>query len=225
MIQALVFDLDDTLYRERDFVKSGYMAVAGHMSASFGCDCRRLYDTMIETLDTLGRDRVMTVVMEQIAGESVTIEDLVSIYRNHQPAISLYPGYTDHLRRLSRRYRLGIITDGLPEVQERKVKALGLQSLMHAIVYTWQYGKERQKPHPYSFGLMLESMHMDASNALYVGDNPVKDCRGAHLAGMKYAQINHTDATGEKLSDLPDEKPEFYIDSLFQLPDILQEMR
>jgi putative hydrolase of the HAD superfamily len=223
MIQALVFDLDDTLYRERDFVKSGYRAIARWVSKSYGCDCRRLYDTMIDTLDTQGREWVMTAVVEQFPEEWLSIEELVSVYRNHRPAISLYPGYSDHLKRLSRQYRLGIITDGLPEVQERKVKALGLESLMDAIVYTWQYGKEREKPHPYSFGLMLESIHIDAANALYIGDNPVKDCMGAHRAGMQYAQINHTGATGKSSADLPDEEPEFYIDSLFQLPDILQE--
>lgn len=92
-------------------------------------------------------------------------------------------------KELSASYRMGIITDGLPEVQEREVRALQLEKLMDYIIYTWVYGEARQKPHSHSFELMLQSLELAAENAFYVGDNPSKDCIGARRAGIKYAQI------------------------------------
>jgi len=221
MIKALIFDLDDTLYREKDFLESGYRAVARHMSVSFGCNYERLYSTMIETLNTQGRQNVMTVVKEEISIHSITMDALVSIYRSHIPEIQLCSGYSDLLHRLSQNYRLGIITDGMPEVQERKVRALGLDNLIDTIIYTWEYGEEKQKPHPHSFSIMLESLRTNAQCALYIGDNPLKDCNGAHRAGMKFAQIRSSTPYQDNIGE---EKPEFVIDSLFQLPPILLEL-
>ena len=224
MIHALIFDLDDTLYRERDFVESGYRAVARHIASCFGRDYGEIYNTMIETLNSEGRQMVMTVVHEQFTSGSVSIDELVSIYRNHQPTIRLYPGYRALLKQFSRSCRLGLITDGMPEVQERKVRTLLLEGLMDKIIYTWAHGVQKQKPHPYPFNLMLQSLHTEAAHALYIGDNPSKDCAGAHRAGMKCAQVGHTIAHRDVSQSDQDETPEYLIDSLFQLSTILQEM-
>jgi putative hydrolase of the HAD superfamily len=221
MIKALVFDLDDTLYREKDFVESGFKAVARYLSHTTGCDFPQLYSMMLDAMHSVGRQGVMSAVREKYTADSIPTEVLVSIYRRHSPEIRLYPGYFGLLKQLSENYRLGIITDGMPEVQERKVRALGLEMLMDAVIYTWKFGEEKQKPHPHSFSLMLQFLGTEAEEALFVGDNPVKDCMGARKAGMKCAQIK-TSASGAKVTC--NEKPEYIIDSLFQLPAILQEL-
>ena len=224
MIKALIFDLDDTLYREKDFIESGYKAVARHLSKRIGCDFNQLYAMMLDTLHSSGRHSVMTAVKERYPDDPIEIEDLVSIYRHHSPEIRLYPGYYDLLNELSDSYRLGIITDGMPEVQARKVRALQLERLMDNVIYTWEFGCEKQKPHPHSFALMLQSLETKAENALFVGDNPVKDCIGAHKAGMKCAQIRPQISDMKNLDDTYSERPEYVIDSLLQLPPILQEL-
>jgi len=224
MIQALVFDLDDTLYRERDFVASGYRAVARHIAVNYGCDFKSVFSTMIATLDAQGRQKVLAAVMERFLRPSVPLNELIDVYRQHSPKIRLYPGYFRLLRNMARCYRLGIITDGLPEVQKRKVRALRLECLMNKIIYTWEYGSEKQKPHPLAFSLMLDSLRAEPDSVLFVGDNPEKDCRGAHQIGMKYAQVQPSLPEKCQCKDEAGEEPEFVIDSLFQLPAILQEL-
>jgi putative hydrolase of the HAD superfamily len=224
MIKALLFDLDDTLYREKDFVESGYRAVARYISARFGCDYHQFYSTMIDAHDIHGRQMVMTVVKEMFPHTSISIDNLVSIYRDHRPEIQMYPGYLDLLRELSHSYQLGIITDGMPEVQESKVRALRVEGVMDNIIYTWKYGEEKQKPHPLSFELMLKSLQTEASNALYVGDNPSKDCAGAHRAGIKFVHIRPPVNSNDSRNEMPGNKPEFSIETLFQLRPILQEL-
>jgi putative hydrolase of the HAD superfamily len=224
MIRALIFDLDDTLYREKDFVASGYRAVARHVANAFGLDCHILFCGMMKTFAMQGREAVLTALRQQFLNSSVSLEELIEVYRQHTPQISLYPGYFDLLQKFSRNYRLGLITDGLPEVQERKVRALRLESVMEQIIYTWKYGSEKEKPHPLSFSVMLDSLQTDSDSALFIGDNPEKDCEGAHRAGMKCAQILHRAYYGYRPRDDGEGAPEFVIDSLFQLPTILGEL-
>jgi putative hydrolase of the HAD superfamily len=224
MIRALIFDLDDTLYRERDFVKSGYRAVAEYAAKTFGGDFDCMFSTMMKTFETQGRRAVLTVLREQYLDASIPLDMLVGIYRSHSPKIRLYPGYFELLQEFARDYRIGIITDGLPEVQERKVEALGLKMIVDRIIYTWEYGAEKEKPHPFSFSLMLDSLDTKPESALFIGDNPEKDCRGAHQAGMKYAQVQNPMEPGCMPWALVRESPEYIMDSLFKLRPILQEL-
>jgi putative hydrolase of the HAD superfamily len=224
MIQALIFDLDDTLYPERDFLASGYRAVARYIADSYDYSFDQILSTMMTVLDAWGRQRVFPALLVRFPKVSIPLTELVEVYRLHNPAIDLFPGYLALLRDLAARYRLGVITDGLPAVQERKVRALGLESILEKIIYSWEYGSERGKPHPLSFSLMLESLHADPQSALFIGDNPEKDGRGAHGVGMKYAQIQHPPLQAASPGVDGPVTSEFTIHSLFQLPQILQQM-
>jgi putative hydrolase of the HAD superfamily len=222
MIRALVFDLDDTLYIERDFVMSGYRAVAQYLADNRPGSFETAFGAMAETYSRHGRQMVFPMLLERFPEASLSLRQLVDVYRRHQPAIRLMPGYLELLQKLGRRYRLGIITDGLPAVQERKIHALGLRGVVDKIIYTWEYGSEKEKPHPFPFSLMLEYLHAEPASVLFVGDNPDKDCRGAHGVGMKFAQIQCWN--GQPPGFAAGEQPEFFIETLFQLPQILNHM-
>jgi putative hydrolase of the HAD superfamily len=219
MIQALVFDLDDTLYPEVDFVTGGYRAVARYVCEKYGGSYNEIFCAMMTRFTNEGRRSVFPMVVERFLDPGVPVAELVEVYRRHIPEIHMFPGYSCLLQELSRNYRLGILTDGLPEVQKRKVRALGLEHLVDKIIYTWDYGSEMEKPHPMTFSLMLDYLRAEPINALYVGDNPAKDCKGAHQAGMKFAQLRAPSCCDTAAGSV--EKPEFVIDSLYQLPRIL----
>jgi putative hydrolase of the HAD superfamily len=224
MIEALIFDLDDTLYLERDFVMSGYQAVARHLADTGICDHQSAFSCMTGTFSSEGRQMVFTALTERFPNTSGMLADLIEVYRRHNPAICLFPGYPELLRGFAQRYRLGIITDGLPSVQERKVQALGLDGIMNKIIYTWAYGPDKEKPHPFSFSLMLESLRAEPGSALFIGDNPEKDCKGAHQAGMRCVQVKHPKANATRSGSVVQEQPEFVVETLHQLPQILQHM-
>jgi putative hydrolase of the HAD superfamily len=224
MIEALVFDLDDTLYPEQEFVLSGYRAVAHHISDSNIGSFNRAFSCMSDTYVREGKLRVFPALIETLPDTSIKLADLVEIYRQHDPSIGLFPGYWELLRTLAQKYRLGLITDGLPAVQARKVQALGLESVIDKVIYTWEYGEDKEKPHPFSFSLMLDYLHVKPEAALFVGDNPIKDCRGAHSAGMKCAQIQSLTAVAEHSDSRVRESPEFLMTTLLQLPQILRHL-
>ena len=217
MIEAILFDLDDTLYSEKEFVVSGYKTVARKVAATNGCDFTAAFEYMMYSLQTAGRRTVFSDLLAYFPTIPFTINDLVWTYREHIPIIELMPGYRKLLQQLRKNYRLGIITDGLPVTQRNKVSALGIEGLFDRIIYSWDYGQEREKPHPHSFTLMAEFFRLPPKSMLFIGDNTEKDGRGAEGAGMKYIRVmSPPDET------IPCADGEKIIGNLLQLPQVLK---
>ena len=185
-IKIVLFDLDDTLYDERTFVTSGFNIVATYLASKFGLDKQQVFSAMMTVLTREGRGRIFDRVLLSYGLYSPElVTELVNIYRSHLPQISLYPDVQPSFRALKQRgARLGIVTDGLHEVQKRKVSALGLCELMDVIIYTDELGKEHWKPHPLGFQHALKRLSATSEDALYVGNDPVKDFAGPKSIGM-----------------------------------------
>ncbi|WP_297536625.1 HAD family hydrolase, partial [Thermococcus sp.] len=77
---------------------------------------------------------------------------------------------------------VGIITDSDNDYIESHLKALGIYDLFDSITTSEEAGYF--KPHPRPFQLALEKAGVKPEEALYVGDNPKKDCVGAKNVGM-----------------------------------------
>ncbi len=77
---------------------------------------------------------------------------------------------------------VGIVTDSDNDYIESHLKALGIYDLFDSITTSEEAGYF--KPHPRPFRLALEKAGVKPEEALYVGDNPRKDCVGAKNVGM-----------------------------------------
>jgi putative hydrolase of the HAD superfamily len=77
-----------------------------------------------------------------------------------------------------------LVSDGHLAVQRRKLAALGLAHHFDAVVFSDEWGREAWKPSLVPFMAVLERLGVEASEAVYVGDNPAKDFLGARRAGM-----------------------------------------
>ena len=170
-----VFDIDDTLYLERDYVRSGFVAVGAYVESKwgvedFGSRCWKLF------CKGARRD-----VFNQACSESdlpttpTLITDLVSVYREHHPAIALNEATRSVLDHLHNRYELAIVTGGSITAQQNKVRALELSNYTDSIVYAGQHGPQLDKPHPWSWQQVEASTGYSGSDLIYIGDNPSKD--------------------------------------------------
>lgn len=209
-LQAVLFDLDDTLYPEREFVLSGFRAVASWSERRFGIPA----DTSLPQLTRLYEDgiRFKTFDMWLAAhhsGTSVPIADLVRVYREHTPVLHPFPDTMRTLETLRGRYRLGLLTDGVRAVQEKKVAALGIARYFQTITYSDALGRDAWKPSPTPYRATLQALQVEPEAAVYVGDNPAKDFLGARRAGMRSIRIRrlqceHTDAEYPSQDHVPD---------------------
>jgi putative hydrolase of the HAD superfamily len=178
---ALILDLDDTLYDERDYVLSGFRAVASRFPQA-----DRLFAAMVAELDAHGRGRVFDVALAE-AGITADVGELVEAYRQHEPKIALWPGVAEALAELRRDHRLAVVTDGLGIMQRRKVAALGVEPLVDAVLYCWEHDSPKPDPAPYAEA--LRRLGAKPEEAVVIGDNPRHDMAAARALGCRSIRV------------------------------------
>lgn len=188
-MRGILFDLDDTLYPRELYVHSGFEAVAAYVSDSW----RRSRDSVVATLRRAhtggwkGEEFQMLCNEHRLPLSVVPI--LVKTFRQHRPSIALQPAVRCVLQQLRRDgWRIGILTNGDPSVQRRKVDALGLATLVDSVIYAEEHSF-RGKPHPDAFRAALADLAIDRTACVHVGDDPVCDISGAHASGLRAIRV------------------------------------
>ncbi len=188
-LKVVIFDLDDTLYGEKEYVRSGYRAVGEILPQV--ADAEQKLVTAFENKKS--------AIDEVLISEGIYTEKLkqqcLKTYRHHQPDIHLYEGVAEMLTALRKReFLLGIITDGRPEGQSAKIKALGLENYIDHIIITDELGGiEYRKPNEKAFVLMKERFGVEYAEICYVGDNTKKDFVAPEKLGMKSIWFRNMD--------------------------------
>jgi putative hydrolase of the HAD superfamily len=174
----IVFDLDDTLYLERDFVRSGFRNVAEVVAVAAGASPADVYRFLWQGFLRGGRGRSFDELMRRWPSiERVhSVGDLVGQYRRHTPGIRPLPEAVATLRDLrSVGAKLAMISDGPLASQSAKLAALGLADWFDEVIFTDQRGPEYWKPHPWAFEEVCSRLAAHPEESVYVGDNPHKD--------------------------------------------------
>lgn len=220
MIKVVLFDLDDTLYNERDFVYSGFMEVAKYINKKYKFNLDEIYKKIIEIFHKEGRGKIFNILCEIYSIEE-DIEQLVQVYRETQPDITLYKDTRDTLDKLKHSYKLGIITDGKNTVQWNKIKALDVAKYIDKIIVTDDHGKDYWKPSEKPYIEMLEYFGGNPSEFVYIGDNPHKDFISCKKLGVHTIRIIRD--IGDHMEVLLDDEYEadYNINSLYELDNIL----
>ena len=177
MVKAVVFDLDDTLISEKEYIKSGYLHIAGIIEDRFAMDKKQVFDELM-SLFNVSPLNVFNRLYDkyQIKYSKEMILDLVKEYRGHFPDIQFYDDVLPCLSELKRAgIKVGIITDGYAIAQRQKLKAIQANEYFDEIIVTDELGRDYWKPHPKAFELMKEKFRVNFDEMIYVGDNPEKD--------------------------------------------------
>jgi carbamoyl-phosphate synthase large subunit len=190
-IQAVLFDLDNTLYPEEQFVVGGFRAAAQLLADRLKLTADPVFERMLEILPEHGRGKVFDLLLKELEIEGAVWRPvLLQAYRCHRPALSLFLGTEASLRTLRNRgLRLGLVTDGMASVQRRKIAALGLDAYMDAIVCTDELGRGCAKPSIVPFEVALKLLDVAPEAAAYIADDLSKDFAGPNQLHMKTAQI------------------------------------
>jgi len=191
-MKVVVFDLDDTLYEEITYVQSGFRAAARDISGVLGVPEQELFDRMWNVLMREGRGKVFDTVVSGFRGRPVKrlVRRALAVYRLHEPDIALAEDAEYALDRLTKAgMPVYIVTDGNKLVQERKIKALGLDKRTSGVYVTHRYGVRHAKPSPYCFLKICERERVNPRDVVYVGDNPNKDFVGIKPLGFRTIRI------------------------------------
>jgi putative hydrolase of the HAD superfamily len=189
MLKAWIFDLDDTLYPEREYVHSGFRAVGRWAEERLRLSQPIVAAQLMALFDGGFRtDAFQWWLSEQGLPESMLAE-MVQTYRSHPPQIALFPETDRVLDELKNNFRLGLLTEGRRAAQEAKIRALGLERWIDAAVILGEEDRAEWKPSRKPFDRILGMLALAGADAAYVGDNPSKDFRGAREAGMRAVRV------------------------------------
>ena len=182
----MIFDLDDTLYSEKQYVRSGYKAVAKLLGD-------KALEDRLWTYFENGKPAIDELLNELGCMEKK--EDCLKAYREHVPEITLYDGVADLILELkSKGIKVGIITDGRVSGQKRKIQALGLDKLIDDIIITDELGGTRfRKPYDIAFRIMQRRWGIPYEQLVYVGDNAEKDFQAPKQLGMRTLYFENED--------------------------------
>ncbi len=174
MTKVVLFDLDDTLYCEHDYVDQAFRAVAEKIYCELekkkqlnavgkdACESEReeaagvaesysvnnIHRRMWELLEENGRGRIFDDICAEY-GVKIPISELVSVYRSTRPVLRLYPDAEQIFYYLqSKKIKTGLITDGCSQVQHAKIDAIAMLKSMDVVLATDDLGKdETGKPY------------------------------------------------------------------------------
>jgi len=221
--RALIFDLDDTLYPERAFVMSGFRAAGAWIALNLGYSREKAAQELLMLHDSGARGDTFD---RWLKGHGLDVfdhlEQLVDAYRRHAPTIEPYAVVPGLLGRLHTSHKVGLITDGIMEVQERKLNSLGIAGHFDVVVYSDIYGRDAWKPSIKPFEVALSRLNCRAGDAAYIADNPLKDFLGARRLGMGAIRVRHEAGYYSKCEPpTPDHAPDLEIEDICQLEGIL----
>lgn len=189
-LEAVILDLDDTLYNETDYVKSGYQKIA------------ELYPEIPRAQEELWRyfmegKPAIDLFLKNHSMEKDK-EMCLLCYRSQMPDIALSKEYRELLIKWRREgKKLGIITDGRPQGQRNKIAVLGLESMVDEIIVTDELAgaggdvRKFRKPAKIAFEMMQMRLDLPFESMVYIGDNKAKDFLAPEALGMQCLWIRN----------------------------------
>jgi putative hydrolase of the HAD superfamily len=227
MITTVVFDLDDTLYDEIDYCRSGFTSaaefLAGHPETP---PANRIFDHLWKQFTIGNRTRTFNAALDELSidYDENLMHELIKVYRSHVPKIELPADSRDVLDQLTRQYTLGLLTDGYLPAQQLKVQALGIEKYFKCIIYTEQLGRRFWKPSPAGFEKIIEALNAKPETTAYIADNEKKDFIAPNKLGFLTIQIVRPVRIHTESSERSGAAARHIIHKISQLPPILDKL-
>ena len=183
-MKVVCFDLDDTLCKEIDFLKSAYREIASYATrqcTSTGVSLQVLevkaYEAMMEAYEC-GKNAFEA--LNAYLGLELSITEMLQMYREHKPVISLDEETRLTLDRLKDEgVLMGIVSVGRELTQWNKVKALGLTEWMDENCIIINSSVDCFKPNAFGYERFIAAVKAMSDDTewsfIYVGDNLKKD--------------------------------------------------
>jgi putative hydrolase of the HAD superfamily len=214
-VEAVCFDLDDTLFDYHDYARAGLRSAADRLAARTGRDLHdELEDLYFDAEVTEGTfDRLL----ERHEIDPGLIPELVEAYHDASTPLEPYDHAEALLGELTETCDLGLLTDG--RGGQGKLDRLAIREYFDAVIVTPTI--DRSKSETAVFERLLETLAVAPTAAVYVGDDPRVDFHGPNVLGMQTIRLRrgrYVDLEPEG----PVAAPDVEIESLAALPEHLE---
>jgi phosphoglycolate phosphatase len=208
-LEGVLFDWDGTLVDSYNADTSAYLAMFKEMGIAWGIE--ELEDNYSPNWYEVYRAAKLPRKRWEDADRAWRAH-----YAQHRP--KLVAGARRVLARLANAHPLGLVTSGDRDRVTRQLREFHLSSLFAARVCSGD--TLRKKPHPEPLRLAVRQMKLRPSACVYVGDAP-QDVEMARRAGVRAIGVLGPFPTEKRLRAA---RPEFLIESIEELPDVLKRL-
>lgn len=219
-IKAVVFDLDDTLYNQKDYIYSGLTVLDNWVKSKFKVN--GFYDQAKRLFETGEKDFIFNKTLElmNIPFDEKLIQGMKKQYESHIPQISLLDDAKWILSNLANDIKIGIISDGDIEIQANKVRVLRLNERFHSVILSDRFGRNHWKPSPIPYKHVCMAMNVSHQECVYIGSDILKDFITAKRLGWKTVHINRRNPVYSSITVSEEYMAHYQIDNLKKLSTI-----
>ncbi len=214
MTRAICFDLDGTLFDDRQYIRGGLRHAGRVLADETGVDLTA--ELLAAYFEDGITDSTFDAVLEAHGLSTDLVPTLIDAYHDNDAALSPYPGAVSTLETLEDAYRLGVITGGTNG--RAKLRRLGLEEFFEAVYVGPTFGTTKHDPE--IFEAALETLGVEPAEAMYVGDRPSLDFPQPNQLGMTTVRV-----TTGRYADRPvsgDNAADHCITGLQALPAVLE---
>jgi len=216
MPEAVLFDLDGTLFDDRQYVRAGLHEAGARLESLTG-------ESLTEELLTAYFERSITETTFQtiLAEHDLPLDlvpTLVEAYHSNEAPLTPYPDAEPTLSTLAETRPLGLITGG--RRGEAKLSRLGLADAFNVVIVTPDLDSSKREPGP--FERALDALGADAARAAYVGDRPALDFPQPNRLGMATVRVRRGSYADQEAEG--DERPDAIVETLDEVPETLAEL-
>jgi putative hydrolase of the HAD superfamily len=224
ILKTVIFDLDNTLYDQSDYCFGAFGYIAGFIEKETGIISEKTLNFMKMLYIDKGPlyKHLFDDLISSFKIKKIRKKALIDKFHGYEPSLHLEETVVELLDNLKVKYLLGLVTNGEGGMQRRKVKSLGLDHWMDAIVYTDDYGIKYAKPHELGYKVICKTLGIEPLEVVYVGDNPHCDFQGANHVGITTIRVMNGPFVDLKASDK--QTPNYEINNISALEEKINEL-
>ncbi|MBS3737130.1 MAG: HAD family hydrolase [Candidatus Bipolaricaulota bacterium] len=223
-LTTLIFDLDGTLCRYKTDLEEGLLETfdaekpenlpltTEDYQEGFGVEFDKAIDGEVDQPEIEFRTRVFwNVLQDQNYSKGEILELGEKFARIREDSLTLYPDVPELFKRLSGKFKLGLLTNGPSNLQRRKIETLGIENWFEAIIVSGEHGLA--KPDPRIFYIAMDELECGPEETIYVGNSLKYDVLGAKNAGVPVVWKKN----GKEDTEVEGARPSMVIDELKEL--------
>jgi HAD superfamily hydrolase (TIGR01549 family) len=194
-IKALIFDIDSTLFdRKKAQLPILEKIVALYPTLFCSLKKEQILEAFLES-DRIAceafdagapsealRDMRSKLFLKSLGLPENHADDITETYVREYPHVFAPVDGAVEIIEKAKRFKLGAVSNGLPDVQYRKLETLGIRDKFGCIILSEEVNI--RKPDPRIFLLAVEALGLSPAECLFTGDSYSSDVVGAKGAGM-----------------------------------------
>lgn len=220
MIKAVLFDLDNTLI---DFVRQKTIcckeSVKAMIKAGLKADEKEAYTELMALYKPSSYEdpHIFQHYLKKVTGvisQKILSAGIVAYRKIVNELLTPYTGVNETLTKLKARgLKIGVLTDAPRLKAWIRLTTAGLADYFDTVITLGE--SKKKKPSITPFKKAITELDLKPDEILFVGDNPIRDIRGAKKSGMKTAYAKY----GSFIEG--DEKPDYVLDDIKDLLNII----